>query len=427
SAPQPPAPTPAGRAPWLRRAAALVGGLTLATMAFQSAAGFVVGKANPALGQRLSPGHATPLAQRVDNALLANATSVDRGAVREAALAAVLRSPLDHRTARSIALLDKAAGFEKSSSRILTLVGRATLHDTFAHAFLLDGAYKRGDYRAVVREADIVMRTDPRVKTEAHMMLTAIVADGRAVPDLGRKLAADPKWRAEFLEIMGARGNSPQNEERLYRLLLTAPVPPRAAELRAWMMRRVSDTPANALRAKFDALSPVKFGAGESAIRNGDFEGSKIFEPYNWTLLIGDNRAGEIGPGPSGPGKALFAEFDRNAVGGVASQLLTLAPGRYRVRARSYALTELTGDSGLALACVNGRAPAEFVHLPLRTAVETWVNVGWDLDVPADCQGPLLTIARKAGRLTKLEQFYLDDIVITPRKGPAKAETTKAE
>lgn len=405
----------ASRTSWGQRA--LVAGLVAITtvMALRTSAGFAIAPISPVLASTLAPAHAGTQAARVRQMTQIARTRGALPAIVAEAKQTLTIAPLDHATARTVAMIDIVDGRTPRGNRIMTLVGSATLRDALAHAWLLNRAYAEARWADVAREANIVMRLDPGMRTTGYAMLNTLVADGRVLPQLARVLAERPPWRSGFLVNMGERSRAPANERGLFLLLRDTEAPPTAQELRTWFLVNQSRESGASLLADYRALAPDEFAPSERFIRNGNFEGTNAFAPFDWTIYFPDGGAAEITSAPEGSGRALYVEFSGRNRLAVAVQRLTLPPGRYRVTLRTYLLTPLAeGTVGLSLACGREAPPTNPTRFSVRGTADEWRQQSVDVDVPNGCSEPNISVDWQPDGYASPTQLYLDDVTITP-------------
>lgn len=407
----------------IRRIAASVAGALLAGAAIHSGAGFALAPLNPALASSVASGHAGTLSSLTQLRFLTARSREQLPAVSDLARRTIERAPLDHAAARTIAAVDLVSGRQRRAERVFKLVGDNTLRDAMTHAWLLNFAFRDRDFARVVREADIVLRLDAKLRPAAFAALNQLVADGRVIPSLAETLEGNPPWRAGYLSAMGEQRSARDNQLRLLTMLRRGPTPPTAVELRTFFLTNANSTPVAQLTREYQALSPHPFTAGEERIRDGDFEGTSAFGPFTWTFFSGEFGFSEIGASPSGVGRSLYIEFEGRRQASAASQFLTLTPGAYILSLRSFALDDLRGQTVIQIACQTGdgtRRP--LTTMPVRGALNEWRTNRWYFEVPEGCGGPILDFTWRAATISRPEQLYIDDVMIRPtarRAAPA--------
>lgn len=390
-------------------------------MALRTSVGFAIAPVSPVLASAVAPGQAGTQSARVRQLTQSAQSRAALPAIVAEAKRTLAVAPLDHASARTIAMVDVVDGRAVRGNRIMALVGRATLRDALAHAWLLNRAYVETRWSDVAHEANIVMRLDPAMRTAGYDMLNGLVADGRVLPQLAQVLAERPPWRSGFLVNMGERSRSPANERGLFLLLRDTAAPPTAQELRTWFLVNQSRESGNTLLADYRALAPDEFAPSERFVRNGNFEGTKAFAPFDWNFYAPDGGAAEISPTPDGNGHALYVEFSGRSQLAVATQRLTLSPGRYRISFKTYALTELPADTvGFALSCGREVPPTNPARIALRGTPNTWLQQSTIIDVPSGCSGPSVSVDWRPGSYAAPTQLYIDDLSVTPQPAASR-------
>lgn len=400
---------------WFNRSAALAIGAVLGAFTVHNAAGFALAPLNPVLAATIAPGHSATLSNLTQLRFLTSRSRNQLPEVELLARSTVQAAPLDHAAARTVAALDMISGREVRAEQLFKLIGANTLRDAMTHAWLLNFAYRERDFNMVVRQADIALKLDAKLRPAAFAALNQLVADGRVVPALAATLETGPEWRTAYLIALGLERETRDNQLRLLRLLRRGPTPPTAEELRTFFLVDSGRVSIEELARTYSELSPARFGRGEASIRNGDFENAGQFGPFGWIFYAGEAGFAEISSSPTGTGKSMYLEFEgrQNAV--VATQYLTVAPGTYYLSLRSFGLSELSGQTVVQLSCqqtpTSRRLHSRF---PVRGVTNDWLSQQWQFTVPQGCGGPILDMAWEPGTVSRPEQAYIDDIVIRP-------------
>lgn len=414
----------------LRRVAGTVAGVLLAGAAIHSGAGFALAPLNPALASSVAPGHAGTLSSLTQFRFLTARSREQLPAVSAIARRTIEAAPLDHAAARTIAAIDLVSGRQQRAERLFKLVGDHTLRDAMTHAWLLNFAFRDRDFDRVVREADIVLRLDAKLRPAAFAALNQLVADGNVIPSLAKTLEGNPPWRSGYLSAMGQERAARDNQLRLLTMLRRGPTPPTAEELRTFFLTNANSTPVAQLAREYRALSPHPFAADEQRLRDGDFEGTRAFGPFTWTFFSGDSGFAEVGTSPSGVGRSLYIELEGRRQATAASQFLTLSPGSYTLSLRAFALDELRGQTIIQIGCQAGNGSRRpIASLPVRGVLNEWRTNQLYFEVPEGCGGPIIDFVWRAATISRPEQLYVDDLVIRPtaRRAPAPASADAAE
>lgn len=390
--------------------AAALGGATL-----YSGAGFALSAVNPVLASSMASGHAGTLSNLTQLRFLGARSRDDLPAVADTARRTVQVAPLDHAAARTYAAVDLVGNRRDRAERVFALVGANTLRDAMTHAWLLNFAYRDREFGKVVRQADIALRLDPKLRPAAFAALEQLVADGRVIPALSTVLQSAPPWRTGFLETMGQDRGARENKLRLLRLLRQGDTPPTEAELRTFFLTQANRVSVSQLERDYRELAPHGFSRNEQLLRNGDMEGTTAFGPFTWTFYSGDNGFAELGPSPAGVGQSMYVDFEGRSTATGASQVLTMPPGAYLLSLRSFALTDLRGQTVLQLSCSRG-AGRRALQARMRVfgTLNDWQRQSWYFTVPTGCGGPILDISWQPGTISRPEQLYLDDLTIRP-------------
>jgi hypothetical protein len=414
----------------VRRLAGCAAGILLAGTAIHSGVGFALAPLNPALASAVAPGHAGTLSSLTQLRFLTARSRQQLPAVSQLARQTIEAAPLDHSAARTIAAIDLVSNRPQRAERLFKLVGDNTLRDAMTHAWLLNFAFRDRDFDRVVREADVVLRLDAKLRPAAFAALNQLVADGNVIPTLAKTLEGNPPWRAGYLSAMGQEQAARSNQLRLFTLLRRGPTPPTAEELRTFFLTNANSTPLAQLTREYRALSPHQFAADEQRMRDGNFEGTRAFGPFTWTYFSGESGFAEVGTSPTGVGRSLYIEFEGRRQATAASQFLTLTPGSYTLSLRAFALDELRGQTVIQIGCqADNGSRRPLANLPIRGSLNEWRTNQLYFEVPEGCGGPIIDFVWRAATLSRPEQLYVDDLVIRPtaRRPQATAPAPSTE
>lgn len=130
--------------------------------------------------------------------------------------------------------------------------------------------------------------------------------------------------------------------------------------------------------------------------------------PFNWTF--GSGSFGLAEPSSGGELKVIFYGRDD---GELASQLLVLPPGQYRIG--MVASSDANGDSGLewSVTCLPGKAKVTGVSL--KNATAAGARLGETFTVPSQgCAAQWLKLVGKAGEVAKSEQATIAGFDLSP-------------
>ncbi len=133
-----------------------------------------------------------------------------------------------------------------------------------------------------------------------------------------------------------------------------------------------------------------------SSIGGADAAGDLVFDatfsndgpppPFNWSLV-----SSNIGLSERQPGKRLHVIFYGNQDGVLASELVLLRPGPYRLQMQLAGSAVHPETLSWSVRCVKSDAPFA------SAAVNEIANRGWTFDVPANCPAEWLELSGRSG------------------------------
>lgn len=331
---------------------------------------------DPLRAARLSPGNAA-----FSLAAAARLAGDDSGTrdprVRRLVAAALSRSTSDPDAIAFRALEAGADGDPGREARLFRLSDEISRRNLPTRLWLIQDAVRRGDVAGALADFDIALRTS----TDAPAILFPILATATTDPTLSAPLAGlfdrPSDWRAAFFHFALTEGDAAAG--------LAHVVP--AMRDRAWLAqngvgealvgRLVADGDFAAARRTYGLFH--REARSGPLVRDGDFGDPGASFPFGWLFA----QKGEIGAERSliGGKPALTYQALPGGDGAVASQLLMLPPGRYRLalsaataaadpQAPPYWTIACASDGGKQIALLDmpvaehGRAAADFAVPP---------------------------------------------------------------
>jgi hypothetical protein len=278
---------------------------------------------------RLSPGSAEVLARAAEGEMRAGDME-DAGYLARLSLS---KAPFDVEALRVLAMSEAEAGRTDQADELMTLAGNWSLRDSAAHSWLIESRLRRGNYASAFAHADTLVRRRADLRPQVfNLFSTAAETDPRAGPYLASELADSPPWRAEYLQSLYRRPNGLQLLAGLALGLEQTEGPFTTAELQSlyqalYQGRRIAGL--KTIRETLDRPS------ADSILVNGEFADQETLLPFGWQLgvgpgisvgLLNDDRKPEL--------TALRVIHDARNAQDLASQLVLMAPGSYRLSGR---------------------------------------------------------------------------------------------
>lgn len=402
----------------LAKRALIVGAAGAAlVVAFQQSVGFGLGNAVPQMALAVAPNHSAALGALVQVMGAQSNARQNLPAINRAAIRAAARAPIFKSSWRKVAVTYGLQRQGPQASRMFNLVARNSLREDLAHAWVLGEAFSARNYAQVAREADIILRHgDPSLRNNALRMTNLLVEEGSAIPSLVDRLAINPAWRRQYLYYMALNSTSIANERRLLYGLRRSANPPTSEELDAWFANRAAKVSQRELLADYQALSPHRFLPAEHYLRDGNFEGTRAVGPFKWKYLNNEHALGSVGPAEGIRGKALFLDFSGRIAATAAEQMLTAAPGRYRITWRANAVSAAAGSAlTMRITCTLADDSVTTSDVDLPVSINRWTAGSGNFSVPGNCVRTMVSLMyAPAGLSNQPMQVYVDDIVIAP-------------
>lgn len=306
----------------------------------------LIARAPPAIATRIAPWSPTVLRRAAEAELVAKRPD-NAGALARFALA---RAPFDARALRVVGLSEDEAGRTAEAEQILTLAGNWSLRDDPAHAWLMEYRLRRGDYASAFAHADTLVRRRGDLTANTFALFTAAASqDPRSLPALVARVDARPPWRQAYLDTLTHSAGEPGYVVliQLAIALKDRKAPLTRDELEGIYQPWVKAGRVPAVQFLRRQLAPP--GAFPT-LENGSFSAQQAPKPFDWDVGFGAGYLAEIAPsGDQAEGGALRVEYGGRSTATIARQLLTLAPGSYRLTGK------VRGEPGVPLPSVGWR------------------------------------------------------------------------
>jgi len=337
-------------------------------------------------------------------------TAIDMGAVNPVAI-------------RNLAL---ASTVDAKALQLMRLADRLSRRDGVTEAWLIEEAARRGDLSTTLSHFDALLRTMP-------------AASARFMQQMGLALG-DPKFRKAMIPYanlknpwfgsLGAAIMSGEPSVRFYgQYLAEVPALPDSEQQRRHYDEVLSRL---AREGQYDVvrrLYPRLPGADRSAMASAGLPAPKqmAYRPITWALQSDGAVGAEMARGDK-PELVVYAES--GASGGVASKLMFLGPGRYRLSWRT--VNEASDETGptntLDGAGVSRTEPGglfwtiscpglQGTELATASAERTDGKgrpVAVDFDVPAGCTAQNLALQARIDSSASGVQWTLSDLSVRP-------------
>jgi hypothetical protein len=369
-------------------------------------------RGTPALAAAFSPEH--PQAQL---ALASAQLDIGSGRVpaeaRRTALAALARAPLSEDPFLIAGMSAIEAGRTREGEALLEEARRRNPRLRPARLFLLDRYLRTNRMDEAGEEIVALRRLVPGVAEALAPQLAQMVRDERTGASLIRLLGRDSGLQQAVLSNLAQNGADP---DLILHIASSAPAAAPTPGGVAWQRQLLG-----LLIERGDLVRAVRLwrsfaglpaGPDDKAVHDGRFEGSPAPAPFNWSLYEGSAGVSERSRAP-----ALDVQFFGRETVDLASQMLVLRPGRYRLRFRVEGSAK-GDDSRLAwrIFC-RGNNNAPILDLTVRDVTAAPRDMSAEFTVPASCNGQSLRLQGIAGEFPGTQAAAIADLAVVPAGG----------
>lgn len=330
----------------------------LGWLAVQTAAVEAFGRRNPEAAARFAPGD-----PRVPMTLAMRQFRRQGGAIEpataRAATLALADAPLAEEPFLIAGLSAMIAERPADAEPMLAEARRRNPRSRVARLLLLDRYLRTGQVEPAVAEIAALGRLIPEANRVLVPELAKLASSPDAADAVAEILRGDPPTRALVLQHLAGNGGAPDAVLRL--ATKSGRIVPGFTE--PWQQQLLQGFVDRGDFAGARALWSRLAGVDEQAIRGGVYD--PRFQrlpgppPFNWSFTSGGAGAAEPTRAP-----ALQVEYYGRADAELASQLLTLSPGRYRIAYRASGSTPgQTSSVSWRLSC--HPSGAEAASLPI--------------------------------------------------------------
>lgn len=366
----------------------------------------------PAIAVRFAPDSPEVL-RRAAEAELAAEEWDDAAFLASQSLAA---APFNARALRVLGLATAGRGDLESADPLLTLAGNWSLRDDPAHAWLVAHRLRQGDYGSAFAHADtLARRRNDLHPVVFNLFTTAATGDTRALPPLVGLLAADPPWRASYIDELQRNEQGDALLLGLGMALQTTRRPLTDSELSRIYLEWASERRYAAMRALRVRLQRP---AMSTAIQNGEFtqQLTEQLLPFGWSLGTDAGLIAEVVPDDLDPdNQALRVGYEGYRSPPAAQQTLSLGTGDHRFVVNHRTEVGDAGSMAWTLNCVEGGPPLLKMELGATSgSAQAWSQSTTQFRVPANCTAQrLILIPQSADRRTRAVLWF-DKVSIAP-------------
>jgi hypothetical protein len=362
---------------------------------------------SPAKASAIHPRHPQP-ALNLAVAQLDIGAGAAPSAARHTAFRAFSQAPLSEEPFLIAGVDALAAGPTEHGERLLEEARRRNPRLRQVRLLLLERYLRTNKLEEAGRELSSLGRLVPEVVDALAPQFARMIRDERTGASLIRVLGDDPALQEAVLTNLASTGADPA---LILRIARSAPEMAPTHEGLPWQRQLVAslakrgDLP-EALRLwrKFAGMGP---GSDEKAVYDGLFQNLPGSSPFNWEFYVGSSGIAERTRSP-----ALNVQFFGRESVHLASQLMVLRPGRYRLSFRADG--NASGDDSRLAWRVFCRAneTQPLVDLPLRDISAAPRKLAAEFTVRAGCNGQWLRLTGIAGEFPETQTATIADVAV---------------
>lgn len=293
-------------------------------------------------------------------------------------------------------------GAKSFLSHALARNGRSRL----SRLLMLEVELRMKDAQGAASNMTILSRLLPEVEKVFVPELARLAQDRQTRDTLRQTLRSDPRILASVLQLLAAKGAKP---ELILHLAAGAPgmADPNSADWRGAlldsMVAKGDVVRARQLWVAFSGLKPEVAGA---TVYDGDFAGLPGLAPFNWNFS-----ASEMGAAERDRKGGLQVEYYGRTKGELASQLLTLAPGQYRLSFNAEGDLD-TPQHRLIWRILCENPNSTLLELPLAKITYAGRRLAGTFTVPAACKVQWLRLVGEPTEFPKIENVLIRNLRI---------------
>jgi hypothetical protein len=381
------------------------GAVAVGWLAVQSATVDALARRNPYAAASISPGD-----PRIALNLAMTEFRLKQGAVTpavaERAIGSLQDAPLAEEPFFLAALAALVRGDEAAAEPLLVEAKRRNPRSRATRILLLDRHLRAGRVRQAAAEMSGVSRLMPATRSVLVPQLARFAGDPKTSGVLAEILRSDPELKRSLLEHLASSGAEP---DIVLRLAGNEAGPAANGQSPAWQQQLLSSlvnkgdvAGAQALWARFAGVT-----AGGAAVYDGQFQRRPGPPPFNWQFA--SSAAGVAEPTKS---RSLQVEYYGRADAELASQLLTLPPGRHQLRFKAVGDTPERGSS-VSWRLVCHPSKVEIASVPINKLSYAPRTIGSAFVVPpSGCSGQWLRLVGMPAEFPTAHSITISDLQI---------------
>jgi hypothetical protein len=285
------------------------------------------------------------------------------------------------------ALADDARGDKTAVQRLFVLSDAISRRSLTTRLWLIQRAVDRGSVDDALTNFDIALRTSTEAPARLYPILVRACVDPALAAHIARRVDRPVEWRPTFLDFAARRGN-PEGAARLLLAMNDRAAIAKSGAVPDVLARLVAARRYDLARELHARFAPA--GSSGALLADPRFTLAAAY-PFGWLLTNSDGVAAF--PVRHGSEGLLGFSAEEGRGGEVASQVLMLAPGRYRLGASLHALSDRSARPFWSIVCTD---PPYEQLLRLDTAFGEGSLQGGAFTVPASCEAQQLALNLRA-------------------------------
>lgn len=273
-----------------------------------------------------------------------------------------------------------------------------------ARYFLADLYFRRADSARGLAEIGALARLAPNGVQSLAPYVAAYANDRGTWPQLKALFRSEPRLEQETLVALAA---NPRNAEAVLALADRERSGPSSLWLAPLLESLVKAGDYGRARQLWSTVSRVPLDRG-ALLFDPEFRRGEAPPPFNWALT-----SSTVGLAERQRGAGLHVIFYGQEDGPLASQLLVLSAGQYRLTTISSGTPTNADALQWRLTCIGGNSPA--ASMPLSAAIAS----AWSFTVPANCPAQRLELFGSSGDVPKQSEATIRSITLA--SGPPNA------
>jgi hypothetical protein len=337
--------------------------------------------------------------------------------IRQRLLRALSAEPLNAAGFELLGILSAKAHDTASATTFMQAASTRSLRTPAALHWLMHQKFSNGDAEAAISYGDALLRIRPESLSTVVPTFAQIVEMPGGADRMIATLSTPSPWREKLLYALNGKTRNRETPLTLLSGLKKSDRPPIAREIGAYLRHLIDG--GNYELAYYSWLQLLSTEQLRSArlLFNGSFRFPASGLPFDWTIEGSSGAIAEIavGQGPK-EANALSLELGGGRVDfRPISQLLLLAPGRYRLV--GLAKGHLKGLRGLQwqIACLESRSRAVGESQPFLAGSPGWKEFMAGFEIHAGCKAQVLRLildARSASETFVSGSFAFADLRI---------------